>query len=122
MTTLLERLKKRAAQDLECSNNAKAIAQAFSAQMEAFERRDGSHNTYAVRMAVDHINAARREEINANDLNKAIELIEKARTALDLIAKGEETYRYDGDLVIVPRQDSHTLAQDLLREMRDADL
>ena len=74
---LIERLRKRAAEDETCAVNNEAVAEAFSDQMRLFEEGRGQHNIYAVRMAVDHRNSAKRDRQYAADLLEAIELLEK---------------------------------------------
>ncbi|MBC2806599.1 hypothetical protein C3Y94_025955 [Rhizobium ruizarguesonis] len=75
MTTLIDRLRKRAEEDLACAANNDAVADALKPQMDLFNRR-GGHNTYAVRMFLDHHNGATRDRQYAADLLQAIKLLE----------------------------------------------
>jgi len=75
MTSLIERLRKRLAEDEACAVNSEAVAESLSEQMRRFDDRTGDHNTYAVRMHLDHRNGARRDRQYAADLRKAIELL-----------------------------------------------
>lgn len=70
-SALVERLRKRADEDQRCADNNKVVAEALSEQMRLFEERAG-HNTYAVRMAVDHKHSAKRDAMYASDLREAI--------------------------------------------------
>lgn len=73
---LVERLGKRASEDERCAANNQVVADALSSQMESFDRRDGSHNTYAVRLALDHSQSAKRDAGYAADLRAAIALLQ----------------------------------------------
>jgi hypothetical protein len=73
--TLIERLKKRAAEDAVCAANNEAVASALDGQMALFEAGKGEHNIYAVRMAVDHRNCAKRDRQWSADLLEAIEML-----------------------------------------------
>jgi len=75
MTSLIERLKKRLAEDEVCAANNDAVADALKPQMDLFNSGQGNHNTFAVRMFLDHRNGARRDRQYAADLRKAIELL-----------------------------------------------
>lgn len=76
MTSLIERLKKRLDEDEPCAVNSEAVAEALSEQMRRFDERTGDHNTYAVRMHLDHRNGAKRDRQYATDLREAIALLE----------------------------------------------
>lgn len=76
MTSLIERLKKRLDEDEACAVNSEAVAEALSEQMRRFDERTGDHNTYAVRMHLDHRNGAKRDRQYATDLREAIALLE----------------------------------------------
>jgi hypothetical protein len=75
MEGLMERLAKRAKEDRDCEANNLIVADALSGQMDAFDRRDGTHSVYAVRMAVDHRQSAKRDAQYAADLEAAIALL-----------------------------------------------
>lgn len=64
---LLKRLEKYEKEARDMAENCEAVAVAFADQMKAFEDRTG-HNVYAVRMAVDHRNSAKREKQLADDM------------------------------------------------------
>ncbi|NTA48115.1 hypothetical protein G6L34_08390 [Agrobacterium tumefaciens] len=76
MTGLIERLRKRLGEDEACAVNSEAVAEALSEQMRRFDERTGDHNTYAVRMHLDHRNGAKRDRQYASDLCEAIKLLE----------------------------------------------
>lgn len=78
---LVERLRKRAEQDEAYAENNRAVADALQDQMDHFEARDGRHNTYAVRMAVDHRNGMKRDEQFAADLRQAVAIITALKDA-----------------------------------------
>ena len=77
LLALAERLQKRADQDRSYAKNNTIVADLLQPQMDAFEARDG-HNVYAVRMAVDHRNSAKRDTQWADDLDAAIALTRAA--------------------------------------------
>ncbi len=74
--TLIERLRKRADEDQQCADNDMVIVDALADQMRLFDERDGGYNTYAVRMAVDHRNSAKRDRQFAADLREAADILE----------------------------------------------
>jgi hypothetical protein len=78
MTSLIERLRKRAAEDEACAANNDAVADALKPQIDLSHVGKGGHNTYAVRMFLDHRNGAKRDRQYAADLRKAIEILEGA--------------------------------------------
>jgi hypothetical protein len=75
--SLSTRLREQAAHHQDWADNAQAVVEALSEQMRRFEARDGSHNVYAVRMAVDHKSGAKRDAQIAADLREAADLIDK---------------------------------------------
>jgi hypothetical protein len=72
---LIERLQKRAAEDRKCAKNNAITAALLAPQLEAFDRRDGSHNTYAVRLMLDHRSGAEKDAQYADDLDAVIALL-----------------------------------------------
>ncbi len=64
---LIERLRKYEKEARDTAENCEVVAAAFSDQMQALTDCSG-HNVYAVRMAVDHWNSAKRERQLADDL------------------------------------------------------
>ena len=70
MLELAERLEKRAATEREWAKNSALVAELLKPQMDAFEARTG-HNIYAVRMAADHRNDAKKYTAEADDLEAA---------------------------------------------------
>lgn len=75
MSDLIERLRKRLAEDEACAANNDAVADALKPQMDLFNAGQGNHNTFAVRMFLDHHNGAKRDRQYAADLREAIEII-----------------------------------------------
>src|SRR6185312_16208264 len=73
---LVERLRKRAADDRQCAANSAIVADLLQPQMDSFEKRAG-HNVYAVRMAIDHRNGAKLDTQNADDLEQAATRIQQ---------------------------------------------
>lgn len=73
---LMERLQKRANEDRQCEANNLAVAEALDDQLVLFEGRTGAHNVYAVRMAVDHQQSAKRDGRYAADLEQAVALLQ----------------------------------------------
>ena len=74
---LIARLSKRAADDRSYAENNTIVASMLQPQMDAFDRRDGTHNLYAVRLQLDHRNSAKKDMQFADDLEMAIALIRK---------------------------------------------
>ena len=73
---LFARLRKREDEDRKCAANSQVIVDLLQPQMELFDLRDGAHpwNTYAVRMAVDHQNSAKRDRQYAQDIADVLAL------------------------------------------------
>jgi hypothetical protein len=67
---LAERLEKRAAQERDYAHNSQVVFDLLKPEFDRFEERTG-HNIYAVRMAVDHKNSAKRDAAFADDLEQA---------------------------------------------------
>lgn len=64
---LVQRLRKYEKEARETAANCEVVAAALAGQIEALEARTG-HNIYAVRLAVDHRNSAKRETQFADDI------------------------------------------------------
>lgn len=77
MISLIERLRKRASEDEECAANNGAVADALKPQIDIFNAGKGGHNTYAVRMFLDHHNGEKRDRQYAADLREAVEALER---------------------------------------------
>lgn len=77
LSELIERLEKRAAEDEQCAANNQAVVDALEGQMKHFDARDGLHNTYAVRLAVDHRHSMKRDLQYAADLRAAIQSLKE---------------------------------------------
>ena len=69
--SLVERLQKRAEAARTIQANNEAVAEALKPQMDAFDRRDGSHNTFAVRLYLDHRDCAKNDAALAADWDEA---------------------------------------------------
>jgi len=68
---LAERLEKRAKKEREIATNNFVVAQLLDPEFAKFEAREGPYNIYAVRMAVDHRNSAKKDAAFADDLEDA---------------------------------------------------
>lgn len=77
VTNLIDRLRKRAEEDQTCADNSKAVFEGLSDQLRLFEEKDGKHNVYAVRIALDHRNGMERDAKYASDLREAIAELER---------------------------------------------
>ena len=82
---VVERLRERAASERAIQINNEAVAKALAGEIEAFDRRDGTHNTYAVRLCLDHQNAAKRDAALAADWDEAADRIKALERALRLV-------------------------------------
>lgn len=76
MSTLVERLRKRAEEEREIAANSAVVAGLLKPQLDRFTNREPPWNTYAVRVALDHRNSAKKDAEFADDLEEAIRLIE----------------------------------------------
>lgn len=75
LPALIERLRKRAEEDRQCEVNNRIVSELLQPQLDAFDKRDGSHNTYAVRVQLNHRNSAKRDEQYADDLEAVVALL-----------------------------------------------
>lgn len=91
---LIERLRKRAEAEREIQRNNEAVAEALSGQLEAFHRRDGSHNNFAVRLGLDHRSCAKKDASLAADWEEAAATIARLSEALaEAEKKGAEDWQ-----------------------------
>lgn len=67
---LVERLRKRAAEERKIAENNARVAELLSPELALFNAREG-HNIYATRMAIDHRDSAKRDAAFADDLETA---------------------------------------------------
>lgn len=72
---LIARLRKRANDEREVQKNNEAVAEALAGQMEAFNRNDGSHNTFAVRLGLEHKKCAEHDAKLAADWDEAADAL-----------------------------------------------
>lgn len=79
MTDLVERLRKRAESEREIQRNNEAVADALEAQLDAFKRRDGTHNNFAVRLGLNHRSCAKNDAALAKDWDEAADALEAAQ-------------------------------------------
>jgi len=89
---LVTRLRKRAEDERAIQANNEAVATALQGQIEAFKRRDGSHNTFALRLAFEHQKCAKHDAELAEDWTEAAdrilrdaEVIEAAKELANLL-------------------------------------
>lgn len=75
LAELIGRLRNRAEEDRACARNSEVVSDLLQPQLDAFNQRDGSHNTYAVRLQLDHRNSAKRDRQYADDLEAAIRIL-----------------------------------------------
>jgi hypothetical protein len=74
---LVERLRKRAAEERQIAENNARVAELLSPELALLEARDGP-NIYAARMAIDHRDSAKKDAAFAHDLDAAADMIEAA--------------------------------------------
>lgn len=75
---LLDRIRKRVELERGYAENNRVVAELLQPQLDAFDRRDGTHNTYAVRMQLDHRNSAKKDAQFADDLAALLDFVENA--------------------------------------------
>ena len=76
--SLVERLRARAAAEREIQRNNETVAAALAPQLEAFERHDGTHNTFALRLMLDHRSCAKHDAELAADWDAAADALTSA--------------------------------------------
>lgn len=76
---LVERLRKRAAEERQIAENNARVAELLSPELALFNAREG-HNIYATRMAIDHRDSAKRDAAFADDLETAADKLAAALT------------------------------------------
>ena len=77
---LAERLKARALKERQIAANSLVVAQLLQPEIAKFEARDEPCNLYAVRLAIDHRDSAKRDAAFADDLEAAADAL-RARAA-----------------------------------------
>lgn len=80
--TLLElatRLEKRAKDERDYAANNTLVAELLQPEFAKWEARKEPFNLYAVRMAVEHRNSAKKDAAFADDLEQAIAIIRAQR-------------------------------------------
>jgi len=75
---LVERLRKRAAQEREIAKNSARVAELLAPELVLFKAREGHHNIYATRMAIDHRDSAKKDDAFADDLETAADKLNAA--------------------------------------------
>lgn len=80
---IVDRLRERAKAERDIQANNTAVANALKPQLEAFERRDGTHNTFAVRLYLEHRDCANHDGELAADWDEAANVIELLRKPLE---------------------------------------
>lgn len=75
---ILMRLRKRIEEERSIAENSRIVAELLQPQLDAFNRRDGTFNLYAVRMQLDHHNSAKKDAQFADDLAALLEFVENA--------------------------------------------
>ncbi|MGN7867739.1 hypothetical protein [Paracoccus sp. 22332] len=73
---LVARLRKRSKYERDIQANNVAVAELLQPQIDAFNRRDGTHNLFALRLALEHKNCAENDGKLAEDWDAAIATIE----------------------------------------------
>ena len=84
-TDLIARLRKRAEDEREIQRNNEAVAEALTGQLEAFNRRDGSHNNFAVRLGLEHRNCAQNDAKLAADWAEAADALTAAQERIEAL-------------------------------------
>ncbi len=74
--TLVTTLRSYADREREHAENNRIVAELLQPQIDIFNGREKSHNTYAVRLAVEHQSGAARDEAFADELDLAADTIE----------------------------------------------
>lgn len=78
--TLVTTLRSYADREREHAENNRVVAELLQPQVDLFDDRYRencpAHNTYAVRMAIDHRSSAARDETFADELNLAADTLE----------------------------------------------
>ena len=69
LTDIIQRLEKRAKDERSYVENNIVVADLLEPQMALFNAREAPWNTYAVRMAIDHRQEAKKGKQFADDLD-----------------------------------------------------
>lgn len=93
--TLMMRLRARAESEREIQRNNEAVAEALSAQLEAFKLEDGTHNNFAVRLGLEHRNCAKRDAELAADWDEAASALEAAEAKIAALTAELDSARAD---------------------------
>ncbi len=91
-SSLVERLRARAAAEREIQRNNETVAAALAPQLEAFERHDGTHNTFALRLMLDHRSCAKHDAELAADWDAAADALTAAEAKVARMGEALEWY------------------------------
>lgn len=69
--SLINRLAARSKEDRACAANSSRVLELLQPELDRFDART-EYNTYAVRLALEHRNGAKRDAAFADDLEAAI--------------------------------------------------
>jgi len=121
MSDLVERLRARAESEREIQRNNEAVADALQGQINAFERRDGTHNNFAVRLGLEHRNCAKKDASLAQDWDEAADALEAAQARIEEVRRAlaerstldvAETALFAWNLQAEPTNEWSTLSAD----------
>lgn len=73
----IEVLRKLAEGARRAETGCNRVVELLAPEWELFEKRDGSHNTYASRLYADHVSSARTNKRDADALDRIIALLER---------------------------------------------
>lgn len=91
---LVDRLRGRAESERAIQLNNEAVWDCLKHQLEAFERKDGTHNAFALRLGLDHRNCAEHDAKLAADWDEAADRIQQLERELD-IARNAATMHHE---------------------------
>lgn len=74
MYELIQRLKDRLKEDLECARNNEATFQTMKPEVDKWDAQQPC-NLYVVKLAFDHLTNLRKDRQYASDLEKVIEIL-----------------------------------------------
>ena len=83
MSDIEQRLRDRASKLHEYIKSSQIVVDLLKPQMDLFDARKGGHDTYAVRMSVDHQSSIRTQLKEIAELDEAADTIRDLRKKLE---------------------------------------
>lgn len=72
MIEIINSMERRAETIRSAISNSRKLMEYLQPEMDMFDRREGGHNNYVVRIYLDHRNSVRDDEIELRDIEASL--------------------------------------------------